>query len=259
MSSEQFARRMKDREQIVGYWSVLDAPVVLERLGRLGYDYVAIDGQHGLLGYSGILAGLMAIDAGAAAGATGTVGIVRVQSKDPAVIGQALDAGAHGVIVPLVNVPDDAVQAVAAATYPPSGVRSYGPMRSQLRIGPTPVEADAAVVVLAMIETAEGLENVERIAAVPGLSGLYVGPSDLALALGARMPGDPLIADRFAEALGRIRAAADAHGLPVLIHTPDGETARRRLAEGFTGVTIASDLVHLEAAARRHLEIATEE
>ncbi|GAA3670496.1 HpcH/HpaI aldolase family protein [Microbacterium marinilacus] len=256
MSSTEFARRMRDRERIVGYWSVLDAPVVLERLGRVGYDYVAIDGQHGLLGYSGILAGLLAIDAGAAAGGTGTVGLVRVQSKDPAVIGQALDAGAHGVIVPLVNRPDDAAQAVAAATYPPNGVRSYGPMRSQLRIGPTPAEADASVVVLAMIETAEGLDHVEEIAAVPGLSGLYIGPSDLALALGARTPGDPEIADRFSAALDRIRAAADAHGLPVLIHTPDGETARRRLAEGFTGATIASDLVHLEAAARGHLQTA---
>ena len=115
MSSTEFARRMRDRERIVGYWSVLDAPVVLERLGRVGYDYVAIDGQHGLLGYSGILAGLLAIDAGAAAGGTGTVGLVRVESKDPAVIGQALDAGAHGVIVPLVNRPDDAAQADAAA------------------------------------------------------------------------------------------------------------------------------------------------
>lgn len=256
MSSTKFARRMRDRERIIGYWSVLDAPVVLERLGRIGYDYVAIDGQHGLLGYSGILTGLLAIDAGAAAGGTETVGLVRVQSKDPAVIGQALDAGAHGVIVPLVNRPEDAAQAVAAATYPPQGVRSYGPMRSQLRIGPAPAEADASVVVLAMIETAEGLENVEQIAAVPGLSGLYIGPSDLALALGARVPGDPAIAEQFAIALKTIRAAADARGLPVLIHTPDGEIARRRLAEGFTGATIASDLVHLEVAARGHLEAA---
>ncbi|WP_354500793.1 aldolase/citrate lyase family protein [Mycetocola sp. 2940] len=255
--SDQFAQRMHKRERILGYWSVLDAPVVLERLGRIGFDYVAIDGQHGLLGYSGILTGLMAIDAGAAAGGTRTVGLVRVQSKDPAVIGQALDAGAHGVIVPLVNRPSDALEAVAAAKYPPLGIRSYGPMRSQLRIGPIPAEADASVVVLAMIETREGLENVEKIAAVPGLSGLYIGPSDLALALGARRPDDPDIAEDFAAALDRIRAAADANKLPVLIHTPDGESARRRLAEGFTGATIASDLVHLEASARNHLDIAT--
>ncbi|MDN3311786.1 aldolase/citrate lyase family protein [Microbacterium oryzae] len=169
-------------------------------------------------------------------------------------IGQALDAGAHGVIVPQVNNADDAAQAVSAATYPPRGIRSYGPMRSQLRIGPAPAEADASSVVLAMIETAEGLDNVEEIAAVPGVSGLYIGPSDLALALGARTPSDPESANRFTAALERIRTAADTHGLSVLIHTPDGETARRRLTEEF-GATIASDLVHLEVAARDHLDV----
>lgn len=254
--STNFAKRLRSGERILGYWSVLDAPVVLERLGRIGYDYVAIDGQHGLLGYSGILTGLMAIDAGAAAGSTETVGLVRVQSKDPAVIGQALDAGAHGVIVPLIDSAADAEAAVAAATYAPRGIRSYGPMRSQLRIGPTPAEANASVVVLAMIETAAGLAHVEDIAAVPGLSGLYIGPSDLALALGASYPGDPRIADEFESALRRIREAAVAHQIPVLLHTPDGDTARRRMAEGFSGATIASDLVHLEAAARAHLEAA---
>ncbi|MCT2085670.1 aldolase/citrate lyase family protein [Microbacterium enclense] len=238
---------------------MLDAPVVLERLGRVGYDYVAIDAQHGLLGYSGILSGLMAIDAGAAAGGTATVGLVRVQSNDAVGIGQALDAGALGVIVPLINSADDAAEAVAAATYAPHGVRSYGPMRSQLRVGPTPAEANASVVILAMIETAEGLAHVEEIAATPGLSGLYVGPSDLALALGARWPGDPDISGQFDAALERIQQAARQRDLPVIIHTPDGETARRRLDAGFTGVTIASDLVHLEASARGHLDTARPE
>lgn len=259
MSSTYFAELLCSGRPDVGYWSVLDAPVVLERLGRVGYDYVAIDAQHGLLGYSGILSGLIAIDAGAAAGGTRTVGLVRVQSKDAAGIGQALDAGAHGVIVPLINSAADAADAVAAARYAPHGIRSYGPMRSQLRIGPTPAEADASVVVLAMIETADGLARVEEIAATPGLSGLYVGPSDLALALGARWPGDPEIDEAFSAALQRIRAAAGTHGIPTIIHTPDGTTARRRLDEGFSGATIASDLVHLEASARNHLATAQRE
>lgn len=256
MSATRFADRLREGGPIVGYWSVLDAPVVLERLGRVGYDYVAIDAQHGLLGYSGILSGLMAIDAGAAAGGTATVGLVRVRSKEAGGIGQALDAGALGVIVPLVNSAADAAEAVAAATYAPHGIRSYGPMRSQLRVGPTPAEADASIVVLAMIETAEGLAHVEEIAATPGLSGLYIGPSDLALALGARWPGDPDVGEQFDAALDSIRAAGRRHGLPVIIHTPDGNTARTRLDQGFTGVTIASDLVHIEVAARGHLDAA---
>ena len=159
-------------------WS-LDYPATTERLARLGYDYVSLDAQHGLFGYSGMLAGLTAIDAGGQA-----VGMVRVAANDATPIGRALDAGAAGVIVPLVNTAEDAANAVAASRYPPVGIRSYGPMRSMLRIGPTPAEANETVIVLAMIETPEGLANVEAIAATPGLDGLYIGPSDLTLAVG---------------------------------------------------------------------------
>jgi 4-hydroxy-2-oxoheptanedioate aldolase len=247
MNSEQFAARVRAREQVLGYWAVLDAPVATERLARIGYDYVALDAQHGLLGYSGVLQGLMAIDAG------GGIGVVRVEANHPTPIGRALDAGATAVIVPLVDDAEQAAAAVAAARYAPHGIRSYGPMRSGLRIGPRPDEANARTVVLAMIETAAGLANVESICATPGLDGIYVGPSDLSLALGAAFPNDPAIESEFAAALVRIQRAAAATGIAAGIHTPDGETARRRLGEGFTLASIASDLVHLEAAARAHL------
>ncbi len=130
MSAQEFAARLRGRERIVGYWSVIDSPVSTEWLAHVGWDYIALDLQHGLIGYSGMVAGLTAIDASAS-----TVGMIRVESNDPTPIGRALDAGAAGVIVPLVNTAEEAARAVAAATYPPAGVRSYGPMRSQLRIG----------------------------------------------------------------------------------------------------------------------------
>ena len=243
--------RLRLRERAVGYWVVLDAPVATERIARLGYDYVCIDAQHGLVEYSGLLRGLTAVDAGAA-----SVGLVRVGANDPFHIGQALDAGAAGVIVPLVNSADDAARAVAAATYPPHGVRSYGPMRSALRVGPVPAEANAAVSCLAMIETPEGLENVEKICAVPGLTGVYVGPSDLCLAVGGAFPGDPAVADVFEAALERVRSAAADAGVAAGIHTPAGADAARRLAEGFTFATVSSDLAHLERAAADHLAAA---
>lgn len=247
MNSEQFATKVRAREQVLGYWAVLDAPVATERLARIGYDYVALDAQHGLLGYSGVLQGLMAIDAG------GGIGVVRVEANHPTPIGRALDAGATAVIVPLIDDAEQAAAAVAAARYAPYGIRSYGPMRSGLRIGPRPAEANERTVVLAMIETAAGLQNVESICATPGLDGIYVGPSDLSLALGAEFPNDPAIESEFAEALERIQRAATGAGIAAGIHTPDGETARLRLGQGFTLASIASDLVHLEAAARAHL------
>jgi 4-hydroxy-2-oxoheptanedioate aldolase len=248
MTAAEFAARVRGRETVIGYWSVLDAPVATERIARAGFDYVALDAQHGLIGYSGMLNGLMAIDASAAA-----VGIVRVEANNATPIGRALDAGAAGVIVPLVDTAEDAAAAVAATRYPPHGIRSYGPMRSALRVGPEPATANESVVVLAMIETPQGLANVKAIAATPGLDGLYIGPSDLTLAVGGATPSDPAVAEEFAAALVTVREACEANSIAAGIHTPSGEVAAERLAAGFTFVTIASDLTHLELAAQAHL------
>ncbi|RNL84142.1 HpcH/HpaI aldolase family protein [Halostreptopolyspora alba] len=251
MSAAEFARGIRERRTAIGYWVVMDAPVATERLGHLGYDYVALDAQHGLLGYSGILNGLMAVDAGGT-----SVGMVRVEANDPTAIGRALDAGAGGVIVPMVDSAQDAAAAVSACRYPPRGQRSYGPMRAMLRVGPRPAESDASTLVIAMIETSRGLDSVEEICATPGLDGVYVGPSDLSLAIGGAYPGDPDVAETFDAALSRISRAAAASGIAAGIHTPNGEVAARRLGEGYTFATVASDVVHLEQAARHHLAVA---
>lgn len=251
MSALEFARGLRAGGAALGYWVVTDNPVGTERLARTGYDFVALDAQHGLIGYSGMLHGLMAVDTSGSA-----VGAVRVGANNPALIGQALDAGAAAVIVPLVDSPEDAAAAVAATRYPPHGVRSYGPMRSGLRIGPTPAEADESVLVFAMIETAEGLRNVDRIAAVPGLDGLYIGPSDLTLALGGATSTDASVSDAFDEALGRVLDACEANGIIPGIHTLTGDVARARADRGFRFISVASDLTHLEAIARSHLATA---
>ncbi|MGJ5893713.1 4-hydroxy-2-oxovalerate aldolase [Streptomyces sp. V2] len=249
MTPAEFTAALRAREHLLGYWCLLDAPVATERIARLGYDYVALDAQHGLFGYSGMLNNLLAIDC---KGST-AVGLVRVEANAPAPIGRALDAGAAGVIVPLVDSAEQAAEAVAAVRYPPLGRRSYGPMRSALRIGPDPADAHGATVVLAMIETAEGLANVEEICATPGLDGVYVGPSDLRIALGGASSTDPALADVFEAALVAVREAAARAGVAAGIHNPDGSRAAKRLAEGFTFATVACDLVHLEQSARDHL------
>jgi 2-keto-3-deoxy-L-rhamnonate aldolase RhmA len=160
------------------------------------------------------------------------------------------------VIVPLIDSADDVVRAVQAAKYPPVGGRSFGPMRASLRIGPVPADANAATVVLAMIETPLGLMHVEEICATPGLDGVYVGPSDLGLALGARFPGDPEIDGQFEVALELIARTAAEAGIAAGIHTFDGESAKKRLDQGYTFATIASDLSHLDAIAAAHLDTA---
>jgi 4-hydroxy-2-oxoheptanedioate aldolase len=246
--AREFADRVRAREAVVGYWMTLDAPPAAERIARLGYDYVCFDAQHGLFGYAGMLHGLLAVQAGGA-----SVGLVRVGANDPYHIGRALDAGASGVIVPLVDSAEQAEAAVRATRYPPSGVRSYGPMRSGLRIGPTPAVSNESVVCLAMIETRSGLEHVEEICRVPGLAGVYVGPSDLTLGIGGAAPGDPEVAEAFTAALARVAAAAADAGVAAGVHTASGEQAAERLAQGFTLATVSSDVVHLEQAAAAHL------
>ncbi|WP_420114967.1 HpcH/HpaI aldolase family protein [Pseudactinotalea sp.] len=244
----------------IGYWVVMDAPVATERIARHGYDYVCVDAQHGLLDHRGVVAALIAISAGgalaAAAGVPVPLGLVRVRENSPGVISQALDAGADGVIVPMVDTAADAAAAVAAVRYPPAGTRSYGPMRAVLRTGTDIERINDRLRVYAMIESAAGLANVAEIAATPGLSGLYIGPSDLTLAIGGRSSTDSAVAEEFARALDRIVAAARAAGVQVGIHTSGGQVASERVAAGFDLVTIACDLNHLDDAAGAHLALA---
>jgi 4-hydroxy-2-oxoheptanedioate aldolase len=251
-TSAQFTTALRNREELIGYWSLLDSPIAAERLARVGYDYLAFDAQHGLFGYQGMLNNLLATDT---KGST-AVGMVRVEANDLTYIGKALDAGASAVIVPLIDNAQDAADAVAAVRYPPLGRRSYGPMRAQLRIGPNPADTHEQTAVLAMIETADGLANVEEICATPGLDGVYVGPSDLRLAIGGATSTDPSIQDQFEQALTRVRKAAEAAGIAAGIHNADGASAARRLAEGFTFASVAADVVHLQQIATSHLEAA---
>ncbi|MET7572904.1 aldolase/citrate lyase family protein [Streptomyces sp. NPDC005492] len=245
-----FAERIRTRAGLVGFWIGTDNPPMTERLARLGYDYLCLDAQHGLLDDTGCLRNLTAIDAGT------TVGMVRVAANTPQHIGRALDLGAAGVIVPLVSTPEEAAAAVRACRYPPTGTRSYGPVRSALRIGPDPREADRAVACVVMIETLEGLDNVETIARVPGVDALYVGPSDLSLALGDFPPATERPAPRFADALDRVRAAARAAGRGCGLHTNTGAAAARALADGFTFASVSDDIDHLQNAARHALDTA---
>ncbi|AXK36881.1 4-hydroxy-2-oxovalerate aldolase [Streptomyces armeniacus] len=255
MTPAEFTAALRARQRLIGYWSLLDSPVAAERLAGVGYDYLAFDAQHGLFGYQGMLGNLLATDT---KGST-AVGVVRVEANDLTYIGRALDAGATAVIVPLVDTARDAADAVAAVRYPPHGRRSYGPMRAQLRIGPDPADTHEQTAVLAMIETADGLANVEEICAAPGLDGIYVGPSDLRLAIGGGTSTDPAVAEAFEAALTRIRTAAADAGIAAGIHTPDGASAARRLAEGFTFASVACDVVHLQQAAAGHLRAAREQ
>lgn len=231
-----------------GLWSAIPASITAEVAAVAGYDYVCIDLQHGLSDEWTMVSMLQATAAG------GGTALVRPTWNEPGLIMRALDLGAAGVIVPLIGSRPEAERAVAACRYPPQGNRSYGPSRAELVVGSSvPTELAEAALCFVMIETRNGLDHVDEIAATPGLDGLYIGPSDLSLALGLmpRAGGEALEA-----AISRVREAAHAHGLIAGMHCANGEAARDRAAEGFELVTVAVDSNLFKATVAHELSVA---
>jgi len=235
-----------------GLWSVMPGTTGAEILAKAGADYVCVDQQHGVIDYGSMAPMCQAIRAGGAAP------ITRVLSNDPFLIMKALDAGSWGVIVPLVNSAEDAARAVSACRYPPQGMRSFGPVLAADVIGSRdPEELGGKVVCLVMVETREALERVGEIAATPGLDGIYIGPSDLALSLGLT-PTLEIMEGEHAEAVERIREACHRNGIAAGIHSPSGEWARRHAQAGFDLITVASDAPLLRGAAGQEMATARE-
>ncbi len=231
-------------------WLSIPSSWSAEIMARAGYDAVVVDMQHGLADHGGLLAMLQAI------GSAGVPALVRAPWNEPSGLMRALDMGAYGVICPMVNTPEACEAFVAACRYPPRGFRSFGPTRSLVSIGPDYVAgAEAFSLTFAQIETAEGLANVEAIAAVPGLDGLYVGPYDLSLDLGLAEPGN-LDDARLLGACRTVLEAAQRHGLVAGIYTSGAQAGVRMAALGFRLVNIASDTTLLQRAAASELRTA---
>jgi len=228
--------------QTIGAWLTFDGAFSAEVLAHLsqgrpgaGFDWLCIDLQHGLSDTATLQAALRAM------AGTPVIPIVRVPWNDPALIMQALDAGALGIVVPLVNDAGEAARAVAACRYPPLGIRSAGPVRARIAHGADYVErANDEVACIVMIETAEALERLDEILAVPGVDAAYIGPADLAAALGLPIHGDH-DDPRHAAEVGRILAACRRHGVAPGIHTGSVAFTRKYLEMGFQMVTLGSD------------------
>jgi 4-hydroxy-2-oxoheptanedioate aldolase len=228
--------RLASSDPLLGAWTFLREPMAAEVASRAGYDYVCIDGQHGLHDYRTIGEQLTAIAVGGSA-----LAIVRVPWNDAGFIGQVLDAGAGGVIVPMVNTPDEAAAVVRACRYAPVGARSFGPIGAGTRYGASYLAgANDAIAVIPMIETVEAVDNVDAIAATPGVDALYVGPADLSLTLGLP-PAMDQDDKRFEDALHRVVAACQEAGIVPAIHSDPSLVAKRR-SQGFRMITVGYDL-----------------
>ena len=230
---------------VVNGWLAIPNSFSAETMAHQGWDSLTIDLQHGVVDYQTMIPMLQAIST------TDTVPVVRVPWLAPDHLMKALDAGAYGVICPMVNSREDAQNLVAWTHYAPRGSRSFGPVRALLYGGADyPQHANDTIVTFAMIETARALDKLDDILSVEGLDAIYIGPSDLSLSLGCR----PVLDDvdpKASEAIDHILARAKVHGVVAGIHNGTTEGALARIDKGFQFVTVSSDARLMAAGAQQ--------
>ena len=236
-----FRKRCIAAERLVGTFAAIPHPVAIEVTAQAGLDFICIDWEHAQIARDAIENLVRAADV------HGVPAIVRVPGHAPEAIAAALDSGASGVLVPRVSTAAQAAAAVAASRYPPEGARGVGPGRAAgygYRIPEYLAAANSGVLLAVQVETAEGLANVEAIAATDGVDLIFVGPGDLSVSIGAvGSKGAP----RLGNAIRTILAAAKQHGKSAGIFCAKPEDAARWAAEGATFFLLASDTMFLGA------------
>ena len=246
MAADSFslARRLRGGETVHTGWCGLGAPIVAELIARTGFPAVTLDQQHGLYTMDSTAAAIAAVRLGGAAP------IVRAPLGDFAVVSRILDFGAEGVIAPMINTADDARMFAAAAKYPPLGERSSGPLRAlmlgDMELNDYVAQANDMVVTFAMIETRNAISNLDAILATPGIDAVFVGPSDLSLALSDGKTLDPHSKEVDA-AVEKIGAAARKAGKIAGAYTANAERANELAARGFRFLAVASDTAFVRA------------
>ena len=229
-------------------WLSISHGFTAEVMARQGFDALCVDLQHGTSELKDVLPMLQAISQ------TDTTPIVRVAWNEPAAIMKALDLGAYGIIVPLVNTAEEAAKAVAACRYMPVGMRSSGPIRA-LQYGGADYAANAndEIIIMAMIETQEGLANLDAICATPGLDAVYIGPADLSYALGLAPRADNPDENHLATC-DKILETAHKHGIKAVMHCASAEFAAGAVKRGFDMVMLTSDLACMIAGVKGLLD-----
>jgi 2-dehydro-3-deoxyglucarate aldolase len=232
----KFRQDIVARQRLIGCWCSLGSPITTEVLGLAGFDWLLLDGEHAPNDVLSLIPQLMALKDSAAAP------VVRPPWNDAVILKRLLDAGFYNFLIPFVQSADEARRAVAATRYPPAGVRGVSVSQRSNRYGTVKdymTVINDNITVLVQIENRAGIESIDAIAAVPGVDGLFIGPSDLAAGFGHLGDADH---GEVQAAMRRVFDAAEAHGKPVGILAPVEADARRYLDMGATFVAVGSDL-----------------
>ena len=246
MRENTVKRAWREGKITYGAWLSIPSAFSAEVMAHQGFDWICIDMQHGVIDYQIAVTMLQAIST------TQTIPFVRVPWNEPGIIGKALDAGAYGVIIPLVNTREQAEAAVGACRYAPAGYRSFGPLRASYYAGPDyAIHANEEIACIPMIETTTALANLEEILNVPGIDAVYVGPADLSLTLGLppRMDHDD---QSFEQARRAIAEACRRHGIVPGIHA-SAALAPKHAEAGYRMITISTDVGSMAGASAQDL------
>ena len=229
---------------VINGWLGIPSSVAAENMAQAQWDSLTVDLQHGLVDYQAAVAMMQAIST------TPTIPLARVPWMEPGIIMKLLDAGAYGIVCPMINSRAECQAFVGACRYAPAGYRSFGPVRAGWYAGPDYFKhANDTVLTIAMIETKQAVERIDEILTVPGLDALYVGPNDLAITLGCApsgVPTDKTVLD----AIKTIAAAGRRHGIAAGIHCGSTQMAKEMIDIGYQFLTLLADNALLAAAAK---------
>ena len=240
---------IKNGKAVINGWLQIPSTVSAETMAQQGWDSLTIDMQHGLVDYTNAMPMMQVISA------TEVVPLARVNWNEPGQIMKILDAGCYGIICPMVSNRKEAERFVQACKYPPDGYRSFGPMRGLIYGGPDYGDhANDEILKMAMIETKEALENLDKIMSTPGLDGIYIGPADLSLALNEEPGFDKPESTKAYKEIIRILAAAKKRNLFAGIHNGSVEYAKKMISIGFNLVTVGSDQRFMSAGAKEAIQ-----
>ncbi|NTW99212.1 MAG: 2,4-dihydroxyhept-2-ene-1,7-dioic acid aldolase [Geobacteraceae bacterium] len=249
-----FKEKLRQNKFVLGSWITLGHPSIAEILALAGYDWLVVDLEHTTISIEQAGELIRVIDL------CGVTPLVRLTSNHPDQIKRVLDAGAHGIVVPMVNSVDDAIRAVTATRYAPQGIRGVGLARAQKfgsgfsdyqqwqKTGP---------VVIVQIEHIDALDHLEAIFSVPGVDGFIIGPYDLSCSMG--IPGE-FDRPEFKAAINQILATGLRMDFPAGIHIVEPDPARLRevIAEGYRFIAYSVDIRMLDVSARMGINIAQE-
>ena len=245
MRKNKLKHIFKEGKAVINGWLQIPNSFSAEVMAHQGWDSLTIDMQHGLIDYSNALPMLQAIST------TEVVPMARVNWNEPGQIMKILDAGAYGVICPMVSNREQAEKFVQACLYPPKGYRSFGPTRGLIYSGNDDADhANDEILKLAMIETSEALKKLDEIMSTPGLDGIYIGPADLSLAIGQKPAFDNLEGTPAYEQITNILEHAKKNKIFAGIHNATPEYAQKMIDLGFNLVTIGSDQRYMSAGAK---------